>query len=307
MAEQPSQQQSPPPVPPNPTQAQAGQLAGLLVAAGIAAGTAATLVAGATAAAGGVAGIVALLARWGYDPRAVRAVVRMVTTTTRVSVPPAISPPTAGGPVSPPPPAPESPAGEDTMLPPAPRRPAVRPFPAVDRTDVFGRQTARERNAEADPVYRAWFILNTARRIMQRRRLGKEWTDAIRPERTYLEQHERARRARFAAAAAVDAEASKPGTLEVNGRRVLVWRAHDDDKTTWECVAADGRWFYADRPPIIGYPGMPHGGTCRCWPAQATPAALRGDMVDTAVRSAQGTADHPAERFPQTPGEREAS
>jgi hypothetical protein len=160
-------------------------------------------------------------------------------------------------------------------------------------------------------VYDAWFLLNSARRMQERRRLGKPPVEVVKPERQYLEQRERARAKRRAAAEAVD-NAVTPRSVKVNNRPVLMWRAHPDDKTTWECVAADGHWFYADKPPFIGYPGMPHGGTCRCWPAQATPMSLALGTVDEAVRSAQGVADHPAERFPRpvpmpATGEAEAS
>lgn len=156
-------------------------------------------------------------------------------------------------------------------------------------------------NARREPVYDAWFLLNAGRRMHQRLQQGQDPAEVLDRERRHLEQRQRAREARRRAAEKVDQAAQQPGTLEVNGRRVLGWRAHPDDKTTWECVAADGHWFYADRPPFIGYPGMPHGGTCRCWVVPATPAMLRGDTVDDAVRSAQGTAtaDHPAERYPK--------
>jgi hypothetical protein len=161
-------------------------------------------------------------------------------------------------------------------------------------------------NDRREPAYDAWFVANSARRIAERVNAGKDPEDAIRPERTYVDQRERARRARRDAADKVDAATKTPGNLVVNGRTVLGWAAHGDDKTTWECVAADGHWFYADRPPVIGYPGMPHGGTCRCWPIPATALMLTGDPVDVAVRSAQPTADHPAERTPKPVPDREA-
>jgi hypothetical protein len=147
-------------------------------------------------------------------------------------------------------------------------------------------------NDRREPAYDAWFVANSARRIAERVNAGKE--------------RERARRARRDAADKVDAATKTPGNLVVNGRTVLGWAAHGDDKTTWECVAADGHWFYADRPPVIGYPGMPHGGTCRCWPIPATALMLTGDAVDVAVRSAQPAADHPAERTPKPVPTREA-
>jgi len=161
-----------------------------------------------------------------------------------------------------------------------------------------------------EPVYDAWFLLNTARRVQERMAAGKNAEDAIRPERQYVEQRERARVERRKAAETVDAEARQPGQLRVDGRVVLAWRAHNDDRTTWECVAADGRWFYADTPPLIGYPGMPHGGTCRCVPTRATALTMTGPSVDEAIASAQGTADHPAETIPDPvpiPGDGEAA
>lgn len=262
MAESSPKRQPPPASaqPDEPTPEQAAALAAVLIGAGV---TAAGVAAGGAL----VAAVLALLAPWGYDARAVRAAITL-TDVRRFAHP---GDPSTGG---------------------------RHPSPAVAGT------------RRAEPVFSAWFILNAARRIGQRLRLGRSLEDAIRPERRFLEQREKARKARLEAARKVDELAGNrdPGHLTVNGRRVLVWKAFTDDKVTPECRAADGRWFYADRPPIIGYPGMPHGGTCRCWPAIATAAALRGDSVDDAVRSTmrKPAGDHEVHVFPK-PADRKAA
>lgn len=114
--------------------------------------------------------------------------------------------------------------------------------------------------ARMEMYYRAAFILSAARRIQERLDRGASLRDAVSPERGYWAAHERARRARQEAARAVADMATQLGSLW------LSWRAHYDDRVTPECKAADGCNFRADRMPRIGWPGMPHGGTCRCVP-----------------------------------------
>lgn len=89
-------------------------------------------------------------------------------------------------------------------------------------------------------------------------------------ERRHLAQHLNAERARADAAERVDEQAAIYGG-------VLGWKARMDERTTKACRAAHGKNFNAGRPPtlpgveegerITGYPGMPHGGACRCVPA----------------------------------------
>jgi hypothetical protein len=67
------------------------------------------------------------------------------------------------------------------------------------------------------------------------------------------------------AAARVDSAAMLYG-------RLLGWNTVVDSHTTPDCLAADGRNFYADKMPRIGYPGTVHA-TCRCYPGQPFPGA----------------------------------
>lgn len=95
-------------------------------------------------------------------------------------------------------------------------------------------------------------------------------------ERGYLAQHLNAVRLAREAAKRVDAAVARYGSTE------LGWWAHLDSRTTRECRAAHGANFSALRPPLIGYPGTLHGGTCRC---HAGPAHKTTLTVDEATRS----------------------
>lgn len=140
---------------------------------------------------------------------------------------------------------------------------------------------AQVANDRAAFRFAAWFLERSTARV-------QAGGDPAREDR-YIEQHLDAQARRREAAKRVDLEAVKPDNVtdEPAGRVILTWRAHPDDRTTPECAAADGAWFYADTPPVIGYPGMPHGGTCRCWPAHAgsLAAVARGRHVNDAVRA----------------------
>jgi hypothetical protein len=148
-------------------------------------------------------------------------------------------------------------------------------------------QLATDRSAR---TFVAWFLERTTARVEAGYAAGAAEGEPEAREERFIEQHLDAQDRRHAAARAVDAEAQKPGHVtdeRAGGRVILRWRAHPDDKVTPECRAADGAWFYADTPPVIGYPGMPHGGTCRCWPAHAGSLAevARGRHVNEAVRA----------------------
>lgn len=100
--------------------------------------------------------------------------------------------------------------------------------------------------------------------------------DDIDRERVNLQRHLDAARLRREAATRVDAEAALRGPL-------LGWHATLDSRTTSECRAAHGNNFRVDRPPQIGYPGMPHGGTCRCRPGVPHPSRLTVDQAVAGV------------------------
>lgn len=144
----------------------------------------------------------------------------------------------------------------------------------VGRSDVARAQRTLEAN------YRAAYIIAAAQRLTREvptlaRRETTAGNDAraagatpdekhrlqaaMRKERRYLEAHEKARKARMAAAVQVAEQADSWGPL-------LGWHAVNDGHETPECRAADGSNFSAFEPPAIGWPGTPHGGTCRCTP-----------------------------------------
>lgn len=128
-----------------------------------------------------------------------------------------------------------------------------------------GTGTAARAIQRQELYYRAAYLANATRRINAKLDAGLVLRDATAAERTYYASHELARRNRQNAAKAVDAMA------DIHGE-TLGWWAHEDDRTTPECRAADGSNFIVGQMPRIGYPGMPHGGTCRCKPGPRHPA-----------------------------------
>jgi hypothetical protein len=115
---------------------------------------------------------------------------------------------------------------------------------------------------------RATFFLHACRRVqaavVSARSQGRPVTDAIRAaitvERRYLNQQVSASHQRISAASAVDGMAATYGNL-------LGWNAVLDPRCTPECRAANHKNFYADRSPLIGYPGTTHP-NCRCFPSK---------------------------------------
>lgn len=118
---------------------------------------------------------------------------------------------------------------------------------------------------------RVQFFIASARRMQQGisqaisegRPSASVIRDLISAERRYFGQHVEANQGRIAAASRVDGMAWRYGP-------VLGWKAVRDSHTTAGCLAADGKNFRVDRPPVIeghpAYPGMVHGTTCRCIP-----------------------------------------
>lgn len=105
------------------------------------------------------------------------------------------------------------------------------------------------RVAVHEALYRARYLVNSARRLKMGGTLGEE--------RGYAQQHLGAQAARAEAARKVDQALTDHGP-------VLGWYAVMDSSTTPECAAANGKNFNPLSPPAIGLPGTLHGGTCRC-------------------------------------------
>lgn len=158
------------------------------------------------------------------------------------------------------------------------------------------RTSARPRMRGSEPVvraqrsmeafYRAAYVTNAAQRLQaavddavaqapaeEARQVSADaLRAAVARERAYLAAHERARVRRMDAAEDVAAAADLWGPI-------LGWYTHRDDRTTAECVAADGTNFRAAFPPVIGWPGTLHGGTCRCRPGPPHPGGRSTDRA----------------------------
>jgi hypothetical protein len=122
-------------------------------------------------------------------------------------------------------------------------------------------------------VRRGQMFLSIARRVSadvkqaraQGESVAQALLDAVQRERRYYGMHRDAMWNRSKAAMAVDMAAMQYGLL-------LGWRAHDDDRVTPDCLAADGKNFRADAMPLIGFPGTVHA-KCRCTPVKPFPGA----------------------------------
>lgn len=149
--------------------------------------------------------------------------------------------------------------------------------------------------ASASPAATAAYFVNASQRLQtaidEHGLVGLG--SALGDERRYFLAHVRAQRARTAAAAAVDMAAREHG-------RTLGWYAHDDDRTTPECAQADGSNFDATRVPAIGWPGTPHGGTCRCWAGPAHITARSTYDVQPLGRAAHDAYDRTADQRRRT-------
>lgn len=135
-------------------------------------------------------------------------------------------------------------------------------FPPA-QTGFYG--PATQQMSQLNLIRRGQFVVNSSRRFSadQRRVLSGELSpgdlqDTMDRERRYYAQHMQAIWQREMAAARVDSASMLYG-------RLLGWNAVADSHVTPDCLAADGKNFYADKMPRIGYPGTVHA-TCRCWP-----------------------------------------
>lgn len=120
--------------------------------------------------------------------------------------------------------------------------------------------------ARLNLMRRAQFVVASGRRLTadlaaarsRNESLTQALLDGVSRERRYYGQHIEAIWNRMQAAARVDAAADAYGLL-------LGWYTTLDSRTSAECRAADGKNFYADQRPLIGYPGSVHP-HCRCFP-----------------------------------------
>jgi hypothetical protein len=128
--------------------------------------------------------------------------------------------------------------------------------------------------------YRAAFIRNALRRIAA----APDKKIALKRELSFWKAHIRAGQRRKLMGKRVDFARGRYGEL-------LGWYAKDDERTSDECRAADGRNFLAFTPPVIGYPGgvHPH---CRCLPGPPYPGAKMVDDSLTVRRSDAASGFH---------------
>lgn len=125
-----------------------------------------------------------------------------------------------------------------------------------------------------EPLFRATYVLNAARRIERGLNKGNSREELLRTERRYFKQHIDAVQKRREAALAVDRAANRFGPT-------LGWYAVRDSRTSPECLAAHGKNFDATIRPPIGYPGSVHR-FCRCkaGPKFATSQTVYGVMPE---------------------------
>lgn len=95
-------------------------------------------------------------------------------------------------------------------------------------------------------------------------------------EEQYRLLHEAARRRRMLAAVEVAQSSRDYG-------ETLGWWAHQDDKVTPECRAADGHNFSIHQKPLIGWPGQIHAGRCRCKPGPPFDSKLTVDQATARI------------------------
>jgi|SRR5579859_5769739 len=130
---------------------------------------------------------------------------------------------------------------------------------------------AQRRIFTLNVVRRAQFLVAAGRRITADLTAARSHSEntgnvldlAMARERRYYAQHIAAISHRSLAAARVDSAAMMYGPL-------IGWYTVHDAHTTPDCLAADGKNFWAGQPPLIGYPGTAHP-RCRCWPGRPHP------------------------------------
>lgn len=131
-----------------------------------------------------------------------------------------------------------------------------RPF-AANVTSISSKSpTATGESAEAEPLYRAAYILAASRRVQDASAQGRSRDQALVDEQRWFNLHMEAQAKRRKAAAAVDRAARRHGAI-------LGWYAVLDNRTSPECREANGKNFNVAVRPAIGYPGSVHP-HCRC-------------------------------------------
>lgn len=156
-------------------------------------------------------------------------------------------------------------------------------FTAFPPPRLEGIGPATKRIVDLNWTRRAQFLLASAHRInaaiaqaqSRDESRGAARRQQLDTEARFYKQHLFAAQQRVAAAAAVDGAGATWGP-------VLGWRAVLDSAVTPDCRAADGKNFWADTPPDIGWPGTVHP-RCRCHPVRPFRGAV---MLRTRLKRA---------------------
>lgn len=119
-----------------------------------------------------------------------------------------------------------------------------------------GTRTAVEENE----LRRAAFLINCYDRLVETGQHPETIDAKLEDELHYFDQHLQASAQRDRAGSLVDSAAETYGGL-------LGWYASKSGPSTPECQDADGKNFWADHPPLIGYPGFVHA-NCKCSPGK---------------------------------------
>ncbi|MFI6986036.1 hypothetical protein ACIBSV_46790 [Embleya sp. NPDC050154] len=160
------------------------------------------------------------------------------------------------------------PSGEGAT---GPGGPAAPPTPRPGTTAAGITRTAED-------YYRAAFLRRSSQRIQDAIDKGGDPQVAVDREKRLWKSHFAAFQRRALVAKQVDLAAAEHGDL-------LGWDATIDARTSPECERADGKNFYVNRPPTIGYPGAVHP-RCRCKPTAPYPGA---GLVEGATASMGGS------------------
>lgn len=148
---------------------------------------------------------------------------------------------------------------------------------AMPQQPMEGTGPAQRWAVRTNELRRSSFTLSASRRIQQAiddarahgEPLGPAIGDAARAEQRFFAAHVQASDQRIKATSAVDGMAGMYGNL-------LGWHAVKDKNVTPGCLAADGKNFRADDPPVVegspSYPGAVHA-RCRCFPVPPRPGA----------------------------------
>ena len=151
----------------------------------------------------------------------------------------------------------------------------------------IGTNEVMEETIRTNLIRRAQYLLNAARRLQHeaddqkslpgnsKLSVTKAIVESLKTEARYYQLHLQASRARELGASKVDIAAALHGTK-------LGWYAVVDDRTTKDCLQANGKNFYTTKRPVIGWPGVGPHMNCRCYAGpphdtSATVYGIRGD------------------------------